>query len=165
MAKKPSISKDGLFNQPGEKDPKEYDSKGNVKYPSRLGTPKDRSISIKDAAEEDIKMMAELVELYEIDPYDPDRWFYLAFHLASQHVPGFKYKKFKRKGGAPIKWDKEAQQGLVDDVFIVRGLFPHYDAKRACKWLSDINFYKQKPLNLYNQYTIAKKNPKVKKRD
>jgi len=165
MTDKLKPSKGGLFSQPVKKDPKEYDSKGNVKYPGKLGTPKDRSISIKEAVDVDLEMMNELIELYEIDPSNPNRWFLLSYQLANQHVPGFRYKKFARKGGAPIKWKTVTRQELVDDVFIVMGLFPHYTAKDACKWLSNINFYEQNPPNLYNQYQNAKKDPKVKLRD
>jgi len=67
-------------------------------------------------ATECLKKMSELLEHYEIDKNDlVNRWFWLAFRLATDHVPGFRVEQ-EKESGRPQEWDIVSLAILYCDV-------------------------------------------------
>jgi len=67
-------------------------------------------------ATEALNKMNELLEHYEIDKNDLDnRWYLLAFRLATDHVPGFRVEQ-KKELGRPQEWDIVSLAILYCDV-------------------------------------------------
>jgi hypothetical protein len=119
------------------------------------------------ATEANEKMML-LFDRYGIDKNDlENRWYQLAFRLATEHEPGFKTVEIKKQGRPP-EWDYISLAALYFEVELIKnernksahktGNYP------ACRILSQREPYKSKGLSLkrlVNLYNEAKKSPMV----
>lgn len=65
-----------------------------------------------------LQKLGMLLEHYNIDPNDGDKWLRLSMLLSEQYVPGFAHKPFPKKRGAPSKWNDQKHADLFCAVMI-----------------------------------------------
>jgi len=107
------------------------------------------------AAKEIFDKFNLLFDLYGIDRNDPNKWFKLAFGLATYHYAGF-------SGASPPgrheKWNDLSLLKLYCDINQIRKEKKNCSIKHACSLLSRREHeYSQSPRTLYNMYFVAKK--------
>ena len=109
----------------------------------------------------DQEMMFDLLRHYGIglNTSDPaTTWHELAFSLALDFVPGFRYEKAPR--GRKKKWDdiKNAKLRIAVDNYLKKR--PNLNPKDACKYLAKNNMFDvENADSLYQRYLEAKSNP------
>jgi hypothetical protein len=73
-----------------------------------------KDAAIKRALKRCFAKFPALCKHYNLDPADRDRWIWLSFYLARDHVPGFRvYYKEPPKAGRKKKWDVELDEELL----------------------------------------------------
>lgn len=123
-----------------------------------------------DLLMERFRKLTLLLDHYEIEKDDDDRWFKLASELANQFVPGFSLKQMQgKKIGAPNKWDDNRYLDLYSTVIAM-----HKGRAREGKQpMSDMDVCRQlakktkwanvgSAKTLANEYLKAKKSMLVK---
>ncbi len=121
--------------------------------------------SFLSLATQNIEKLGLLLEHYNIDPNDPDRWFWLSVNLAKNHVPGFKIKTKEEKGGRPQEWDIVKYARLFLEVTILMAEKKNVSGcniSRACNALlkePEWESYSRKTLQ--SRYAEAKTTPFV----
>ncbi len=107
---------------------------------------------------ERVERMMLLARKYGVHLKDTNAWFWVAFRLACDCVPGFRYEPYAR--GRNVEWTLERFRQLVDavdDLISRRGL----SARSACKVLATKGQFKKvdgSPLSgqtLYRRYEEA----------
>lgn len=103
-----------------------------------------------------LEKMLLLLDHYRIAHDDPERWFFLAFALALDHVDGMKIAPNQKKSGAPLEWGPMTLAKLyfeVVDIVQERGL----SIKDSCQAiLDDPNRRKFYPRS-YSAKTLARR--------
>lgn len=121
--------------------------------------------AIKATAEAAEKMFL-LLDHYNIDRNDEEKWFFLAFNLARNHIEGFSLEDKKPKG-SPRIWDNFTYLKLYHDVSNKVSLSPNKSIAWACGQLVKAQPWKDmlrgdKGKSLENQYNKSKSSPLVK---
>ena len=118
-------------------------------YPGALGKPvpnKERPQNSKELTGLLEKRLNMLLDEYEIERDDPDRWPLLSLQLAFDHVPGF---EFDRSGRKP-KWTEDRDLRLFEDVN--RYKKTGKKMTEICKLLSESSDYEETPDALKQRY-------------
>ena len=113
---------------------------GKLIYPGDLG--RLRKHGSHDAVEDEVALLESLVDFYGIDHGISHLWFRVAYSLAMEHVPGFRFEK--RSSGRPPgtkKWTLKKQRWLVFHVEAAREMYPHFSIKNACRHLIKKGLY------------------------
>lgn len=118
------------------------------------------------ATTEAIEKMFLLLDHYNIDRNDEEKWFFLAFNLARNHIEGFSLED-KKPEGSPKIWDNFTYLKLYHDVSNKVSLSPDKSIAWACRQLVKAQPWKDmlrgdKGKSLENQYNKSKSSPLVK---